>query len=136
MGWTDHGETRALWLPWGLLLSVNRRNGAKVGIVTREWRETLSAARVEIARQVARGRWPSLVGPVRVDLEYQPPDRRKRDLHNVDKLVLDALEGPGLVPGMIEDDHQVRQWSGSVCPEPSKAPGVVIRVTPIRCEAA
>lgn len=131
MAWGEHGTPRVLWLPWDKVMSVNRRNGAKVGIVTREWRLTLSAARAEIARQVAAHRWPSIAGPVRVDLEYHPPDRRKRDLHNVDKMVMDSLEGPGVVPGVIEDDHQVRQWSGSVLPEPSEEPGVRITVTPI-----
>lgn len=136
MDWTPCGPAHVLWLPWDKIMSVNRRNGAKIGIVTTEWRNTLSAARAEIARTVNRERWEPICTPVRVDLEYAPPDRRKRDLTNCDKIVHDALEGPGVVPGIIDNDHQVRQWSGSVLPEPSDEPGVRITVTPIALVSA
>ncbi len=42
--------------------------------------------------------------PVRVVIRAHPPDRRRRDVDNLGKAVLDALE----FAGVVEDDHQVK----------------------------
>jgi crossover junction endodeoxyribonuclease RusA len=44
-----------------------------------------------------------LSGPVALEIEVYPPDRRRRDLDNILKSVLDALE----YAGAFDDDAQV-----------------------------
>jgi crossover junction endodeoxyribonuclease RusA len=44
-----------------------------------------------------------LTGPVALEIEVYPPDRRRRDLDNILKSVLDALE----YAGAFDDDAQV-----------------------------
>jgi crossover junction endodeoxyribonuclease RusA len=54
-----------------------------------------------------------LTGPVAVEIEFRPPDRRRRDLDNLPKGLLDALKHAGI----YEDDSQVRRlntWFGPV----------------------
>lgn len=61
-------------------------------------------------------RWLPMTGPVRVTLVLCAPDRRKRDLDNVIKAVLDGLQ----YGGVLADDAQVRAlhavW-GDVSPD-------------------
>lgn len=45
-----------------------------------------------------------LKGPVIVNMTVHPPDKRKRDLDNLMKAVLDALQG-----SFYKDDFQVQQ---------------------------
>lgn len=45
----------------------------------------------------------SLTGPLAVEVDLYPPDRRKRDLDNAPKAMLDALQAAGL----YEDDSQI-----------------------------
>ena len=49
-------------------------------------------------------RYLKAVGPVRVVIEAFPPDRRKRDLDNILKSLLDALTHAGV----WEDDSQIQ----------------------------
>ena len=44
-----------------------------------------------------------LTGPLRVEIEVYPPDRRRRDIDNVQKALLDALEHGGA----YRDDSQI-----------------------------
>lgn len=46
-----------------------------------------------------------LAGPLRVEVEVYPPDRRRRDIDNVQKALLDALEHGGA----FHDDGQIVQ---------------------------
>lgn len=51
--------------------------------------------------------------PVAVEIEFRPPDRRRRDLDNLPKGLLDALKHAGI----YADDSQVRQlnmWFGPI----------------------
>lgn len=45
----------------------------------------------------------SLSGPLAVEVDLYPPDRRRRDLDNTQKAMLDALQHAGL----YEDDSQI-----------------------------
>ena len=44
-----------------------------------------------------------LQGPLHIEIEVYPPDRRRRDIDNVQKALLDALQHGGL----YEDDSQI-----------------------------
>jgi crossover junction endodeoxyribonuclease RusA len=44
-----------------------------------------------------------LRGPLHIEIEVYPPDRRRRDIDNVQKALLDALQHGGL----YEDDSQI-----------------------------
>jgi crossover junction endodeoxyribonuclease RusA len=46
-----------------------------------------------------------LEGLLSVRIDYHPPDRRKRDIDNIIKPILDALQHAGL----FEDDFQVKK---------------------------
>jgi crossover junction endodeoxyribonuclease RusA len=50
---------------------------------------------------------PQMVGPVAVAIEVHPPDRRRRDLDNLLKCLLDSLTNAGL----WADDSQVESLS-------------------------
>jgi len=89
-------------LPWPP--SVNRLWRAARGRMhldpkAREWREE-----AQWRLRLRWGRQPPLEGPVVVHILAVPPDNRKRDLDNLGKAVLDALQGV-----VIGDDSQVRR---------------------------
>jgi len=86
---------RLPWPPSANRLWRQARGRLHLSREARDWRER--------ARGALRVRWHGepLEGPVLVHLVAVPPDRRKRDLDNLAKAVLDALEGVVLV-----DDSQ------------------------------
>jgi crossover junction endodeoxyribonuclease RusA len=62
--------------------------------------------------------------PVRIDMVISPPDRRRRDLDNVLKAILDGIQHAGI----IEDDAQVESLSARWTV--SEPPGfVVLRIS-------
>ncbi len=87
-------------LPWPP--SVNRywrSVGGRV-LISRDGREY----RQRVAGQVLEaGRPPRYAGELAVDILAWPPDRRRRDLDNVLKALLDAMEHAGV----YEDDSQI-----------------------------
>lgn len=109
----DDQQPRYLVLPWPLLASVNKRAGGMVGWTSAAYRKGLVAARAEVTRFVMENGWRTFAGPVRVSIDYYPPDRRRRDYHNYDKLILDAMTAKDEHPGIYLDDAQVWDWHGS-----------------------
>lgn len=77
--------------------AINGRN-----ILSKSGREFYERADWLIKSQLPRG-WQPITGRVRVDCWAYPPDRRKRDLDNLWKPVLDALTKSGV----WLDDSQV-----------------------------
>ena len=63
---------------------------------------------------------------VSVSLEVYPPDRRRRDLDNILKPILDALQHSGV----IEDDSQVAELIVRRC-ERKPGGGIRVKVTPL-----
>lgn len=72
---------------------------------------------------VAQDRKPKLLrGPVWVELLVHPPDRRKRDLDNLIKPVLDAM----VSSGFIEDDEQVKRIEATMAECDPEKRGLVV----------
>lgn len=63
--------------------------------------------REAVAEIVARQGFETIAGPVSVAVHLYTPDRRRRDVDNVLKPLLDALE----YGGAFWDDHQVARLS-------------------------
>jgi crossover junction endodeoxyribonuclease RusA len=81
--------------------SVNhlyRRVGVRT-LISREGRRY----RNEVCSLLAAAKVPMFKGPVRLEIEIYPPDRRRRDVDNTQKALLDALEHGGL----YRDDGQI-----------------------------
>lgn len=91
--------TTRITLPWPP--SVNRyyRNVSGVTKISAEGR----AYRTAVVNLLAESRTPPMAGTVAVDIEAFMPDRRRRDLDNLLKGLLDALTHAGL----WLDDSQV-----------------------------
>jgi crossover junction endodeoxyribonuclease RusA len=106
-------RTLALRLPWPP--TVNHYYGR-----TRIGRVYLKKAgrlyRREAAAEFARLGWPRLEGPVGVHMILSPPDRRKRDIDNINKAIYDALsdrrhKGVVIHRGVIPDDANIKKSS-------------------------
>ncbi len=85
--------------------SVNhywRRVGAKT-LISKEGR----LFRQEVVRMVAPLEMPAMKGPVRVQILACRPDKRRRDIDNILKSLLDALAHAGV----YEDDSQIWKLS-------------------------
>ena len=92
-------EALTLILPWPP--SVNhyyRRVGART-LISREGRRYRSRICVILKDRIKT----TFAGRVRMDINAHPPDRRRRDLDNITKALLDALEHGGV----YEDDSQI-----------------------------
>jgi crossover junction endodeoxyribonuclease RusA len=99
----DHDSAALMIVPFPP--SVNhywRRVGARTIISRggRAFRETVCAI------LAARGITP-LAGPLAVEITVHPPDRRRRDLDNMLKALLDALQHGGA----YDDDSQIVRLS-------------------------
>ena len=93
-----------LELPWPP--SINhywRRVGAKT-LISREGRRF----REEVVGRISQLKVKAISGPVRVQILACRPDRRRRDIDNILKSLLDALDHAGA----YEDDSQI--WKLSV----------------------
>jgi len=71
----------------------------------------------------------SLTGPLAVAMELYPPDRRRRDVDNYSKAVLDALTHAHL----WRDDSQVKRQAVEVC-EPRAGGQVVLTISALEDE--
>jgi len=67
----------------------------------RKYREAVRALVLE------SGRREKFTGPLSVHIEAFPPDRRRRDLDNILKSILDSMT----YAGVWEDDYQVEELS-------------------------
>lgn len=76
-----------LELPWPPSMNHYWRNVAGRTLISKAGREY----RQRIIDQAAAEGWGALAGPVKVHIVALPPDRRRRDLDNMLKPMLDAL---------------------------------------------
>ena len=70
---------------------------------------------------VVRGKVPLLSGGVILQLLFHPPDRRRRDLDNMLKVIIDALEGY-----VYENDSQVLLLVAARMDRIDKVPGLAL----------
>lgn len=89
-----------LSLPWPPTANTYYRRVGSRTVLSRQGRDYRAA----VARVVRRAGWPSLgASRLSVTLLVSPPDRRRRDLDNLLKSILDSLE----LAGVYDDDGQV-----------------------------
>lgn len=87
-------------LPWPPSMNTYWRSFNGRAILSERGRKYRVAVAEQVALQdVARG----IVQPIRVEIEAYRPDRRKRDLDNLLKAILDGLAHAGV----YEDDSQI-----------------------------
>lgn len=96
-------EALSLTLPWPPSVNHYWRRVGNRTLISKEGRlfrkrvlATLSAQHIE-----------PMTGPLAVRVVAHPPDRRRRDLDNIAKSLLDALEHGGV----YEDDSQIDRLS-------------------------
>jgi crossover junction endodeoxyribonuclease RusA len=116
-------------LPWPPSVNHYWRNFRGRMVIGARGREFRTRALVAIREQ----RIPAdqLGGPLRVELLANPPDRRRRDLDNLQKALLDAV----VAAGVIEDDSHIddlRVTRGKVLPGGS----VTVSIRPLTTETA
>ena len=100
-----------------------RRVGPRT-LISREGRRFRERVMAILA---ARGVAP-LEGPLAVDVEIYPPDGRRRDIDNVQKALLDALQHGGA----YLDDSQVVRLSTVKC-EPVSGGKSIVRIRKETC---
>ena len=93
------------------------KHGGYTPARVKAWQEAVALA----AKQEMAGADP-LAGPLAVEMAFHLPDRRKRDLDNLSKGVLDGMNGI-----VFEDDQQVTELK--LTKQVSKKfPGVLVKV--------
>jgi Holliday junction resolvase RusA-like endonuclease len=76
-------------------------------------------------------RVPRVEGAVWFEYWAYPPDRRKRDLSNLIKIVEDAAEAAGV----FKDDCQVSELHGHKCPPDRSRPRVEVLIRGVEASA-
>ena len=106
--------------------SVNhywRRVGART-LISRAGRQF----RTRVVERLARRRLQPLTGVLAVHVTVHPPDRRRRDLDNAMKALLDALAHGGA----YEDDSQIDRLE-IVRGDVEAGGRVVVKIAKVRC---
>ena len=88
-------------LPWPPSVNTYWRHNRGITHISKEGRRYRADVWAIVASQGTNGL--PLRGPVRVEIHAYPPDHRRRDVDNIGKAILDALE----FAGVLEDDNQV-----------------------------
>ena len=112
-----------LTVPWPPTVNTYWRHVGHQTLISHEGR----VYRVTVGRILMAERVPTYRGPLDVCLAAAPPDRRRRDLDNLPKALLDALQRGGL----YEDDSQIDRLLIQRC-EPTPGGSIVVTVRPRR----
>lgn len=116
-----------LAFPWALYVTSNRRTtvrtrgGKPVPVATAQYRERKRATRMMAQNQVSGEGFGT--DPVSALILVRFPDRRRRDVTNVPKMFLDALEGVA-----YDDDCQVKDARVAELPPGGGEPGVWVEL--------
>jgi crossover junction endodeoxyribonuclease RusA len=108
-------------LPWPPSSNHAYRNLPGKGRAKTKAAREYTASVVDLTR-VTPGRRPRRSDRVRVTITAYPPDRRKRDLANLEKLAVDAV-----MTALGLDDSQIDQLQ-LVRREPSATPALVLQL--------
>ena len=92
-------------------------------LISREGRRFLEKVCALLAAAGVR----PLTGLLRVEIEIYPPDYRRRDIDNLQKGLLDALEHGGA----YQDDSQIEKLTITRC-ECTRGGKAVVRVEPLK----
>ena len=116
--------TQVFELPYPPSVNHYWRRVAPRTLISREGRRY----RREVIALLAAGRAAPLRGRLEMVVHVFPPDRRRRDLGNLDKALGDALEHAGI----YEDDSQIDRLEFRRC---SVVPGgkVIVEITERTC---
>jgi crossover junction endodeoxyribonuclease RusA len=98
--------------------TLYRRVGPRT-IISREGRAYRDKVRAALAASAVR----PLRGPIHVVIDLYPPDRRRRDVDNTLKALLDACAKGGA----YEDDSQIKHLEVRMC-DPVPGGRVVVRI--------
>lgn len=116
--------TADLLLPWPPSMNRYWRNVRGRVLISREGRDYRAAVAQAVAGAATFG-----AKRIAVSVHASPPDRRRRDLDNLGKACLDALQAAGL----YADDSQIDQLSfWRLAPEPptGRFRVVITEITP------
>lgn len=111
-------------LPWPPSVNHYWRHVGHRTLLSKKGREYRKAVAINVllVTNALEGCREPLVGDVEVSIVAHPPDKRRRDLDNLPKAILDALEHAGV----FEDDNQVARL---VIERGAMWPGGEVRVT-------
>ena len=123
-----------LELPWPPSVNHYWRFGRGHFHISAEGR----AYKMQVAGVIAQAGVRPLEGNVRVTLDAWPPDRRKRDLDNLQKSTLDSLAVRNGSYGLYFDDSQIKRLEATMHDfDPGRAGRVEISISPwLGAEAA
>ena len=89
------------------------------------------AYKLKVAGVIAAAGVKPLEGDVKLTLDAYPPDRRKRDIDNLQKSVCDSVCQRHGHYGLYHDDSQIKRLESTMYPyDPDRAGRVVITVSP------
>lgn len=90
------------------------------------------AYKLAVAGIIAAARLRPLEGPVKVTIDAFPPDRRRRDLDNLEKCLLDSCAvRKGFDTGLYTDDSQIKRKESTMHDyDPDRAGRVILSVSP------
>ena len=90
------------------------------------------AYKLRVAGVIAQAGLRPLEGDVKITIDAFPPDRRKRDLENIQKCLLDSCAvRKGFATGLYLDDCQIKRIEATMHPyDPECAGRVTLTVSP------
>ena len=105
---TDSTPIFEVTLPWPPTINTYWRHkitGRLATVyITQQGKQYRQAVNNLVLEAAMLQRYHKATGPLRVEIEAYPPDRRKRDLDNILKSLLDSLTHAGV----WEDDSQIQ----------------------------
>lgn len=115
-------------LPWPTSVNSSyRTTGSRVHL-SRKSRAFRGVCAGCLRQGMGEQKVDQFTGDVSVLLGFHPPDKRKRDMDNLFKIVFDALE----FAGVIEDDSQIKHLQATLSrPDPDKQGHFWITVFPL-----
>jgi len=119
---SDVGSGRAIWLPYPPTTNNLFFNAGKRRVRSKGYDAWIEHALLEVRRQ----RPTPIAGPYRLSLVAHRPDRRRRDLGNIEKPISDLLVKAGVIADDSDATRIMLTWSTEA---PSKDGGVLIYLT-------